>query len=173
MTPSYLSYNSCCNSLLAWITKQFNGSDVWLLVATSLATEKILVATQLHESQCKSNGLKFYWALSYFSVYWEMRNSKTEKKIMILGRERHTFRFLAHPLYPSRFIYQAASRMPRAFVPARPWSPRKLRIHVRLWGLCRCACRRAVKFVAAHVTAYVRCSDVTMKQLARPLQPAS
>jgi hypothetical protein len=76
MTSSNLSCNSCCNSLLAWITKHFNSPDVWFLVATSLATEKILVATQLatqlHESRCKSNGLKFYWALSYFSVYWEI-----------------------------------------------------------------------------------------------------
>jgi hypothetical protein len=72
----YLSCNSCCNSLLARITKQSNGSDVWFLVATSLATEKILIATQLatqlHESRCKFNGLKFYWAISYFSVYWEI-----------------------------------------------------------------------------------------------------
>jgi hypothetical protein len=50
ITLSYLS----CNSLLARITKQFNSPDVWFLVATSLATEKISVATQLatqlHES---------------------------------------------------------------------------------------------------------------------------
>jgi hypothetical protein len=76
MTSSYLSSNSYCNSLLARITKQFNGSDVWFIVATSLATEKISVATQLatqlHESRYKSNGLKFYWAISYFSVYWEI-----------------------------------------------------------------------------------------------------
>jgi hypothetical protein len=47
MMSSYLSCNSCCNLLLARITKQFNGLDVWFLVAISLATEKISVATQL------------------------------------------------------------------------------------------------------------------------------
>jgi hypothetical protein len=47
MTLTYLSCNSCCNSLLVRITKQFNGLDVWFLVATSLVTEKISVATQL------------------------------------------------------------------------------------------------------------------------------
>jgi hypothetical protein len=65
MTSSYLS----CNSLLAWITKQFNNPNVWFLVATSLATEKISVttqlATQLHESRYKSNDLEFYWTISY------------------------------------------------------------------------------------------------------------
>jgi hypothetical protein len=44
--------------------KQFNGPDVWFLVATLLATEKISVATQLatqlHESRCKSKDLEFY-----------------------------------------------------------------------------------------------------------------
>jgi hypothetical protein len=64
MTSSHLSCNSCCNSLLARITKQFNCPDVWFLVATSLATEKISVATQLasqlHKSRCKSNDLEFY-----------------------------------------------------------------------------------------------------------------
>jgi hypothetical protein len=40
MMSSYFSCNSCCNSLLARITKQFNGLNVWFLVATSLATEK-------------------------------------------------------------------------------------------------------------------------------------
>jgi hypothetical protein len=73
---SYFSCNSYCNLLLAWIMKQFNSPDVWFLVATSLATEKISVATQLatqlHKSRCESNGLKFYWAISYFSVYWEI-----------------------------------------------------------------------------------------------------
>jgi hypothetical protein len=76
MTSSYLSCNSCCNSLLPRITKQSNGPDIWCLVATSLAIKKISVATQLatqlHESRCKSNGLEFYWAISYFSVYWEI-----------------------------------------------------------------------------------------------------
>jgi hypothetical protein len=76
ITSSYLSCNSSCNSLLARITKQSKGSDVWCLVATSLATEKISVATQhatqLHESRYKSNGLEFYWAISYFWVYWEI-----------------------------------------------------------------------------------------------------
>jgi hypothetical protein len=47
MISSYLNCNSYCNSLLARITKQFNSPDVWFLVATSLATEKISVATQL------------------------------------------------------------------------------------------------------------------------------
>jgi hypothetical protein len=32
----------------------------------------ISVATQLYESRYKSNGLKFYWAISYFSIYWEI-----------------------------------------------------------------------------------------------------
>jgi hypothetical protein len=46
------------------ITKQFDGPDVWFLVVILLATEKISVttqlATQLHESRCKSNGLEVY-----------------------------------------------------------------------------------------------------------------
>jgi hypothetical protein len=42
MTSSHLSCNSCCNSLLARITKQSNSSDVWFLVATSLVTKKNL-----------------------------------------------------------------------------------------------------------------------------------
>jgi hypothetical protein len=63
MMSLYLSCNSCCNSLLARIAKQSNSLDVWFLVATSIATEKTLVATQfatqLHKSQYKSNGLEF------------------------------------------------------------------------------------------------------------------
>jgi hypothetical protein len=55
----YLSCNLCCNSLLARITKQPNGPDVWFLVATSLATKKISITTQLvtqlHELRYKSN----------------------------------------------------------------------------------------------------------------------
>jgi hypothetical protein len=76
MMSSYLSCNLYCNSLLARITKQSNSPDVWFLVATLLATEKISVATQLttqlHKSRCKSNGLEFYRVISYFSVYWEI-----------------------------------------------------------------------------------------------------
>jgi hypothetical protein len=60
MNSSHLSCNSYYNSILAQITKQFNGPDVcMILVATSLVTEKISVTnqltTQLHESRCKSN----------------------------------------------------------------------------------------------------------------------
>jgi hypothetical protein len=107
MTLLYLSYNSCCNSLLARITKEFNGPDVWFLVATSLAIRKISVttqlATQLHESRCKSNSLEFYWAISYFSVYWEI--TKPLKIILPPATNTCIYIVLSRYILVFRYIY--------------------------------------------------------------------